>query len=407
MTTLGSWIAPCGIDCARECRIYRGPDDSEIAPEAMNSRAGRCRPAGRPESYRCSGCRGTKGGRWSPACRIRSCCIDRRQLESCGDCGIFPCNPLRAQARRGDLHARGLERLEAWKAGLATFLALICLLGIGIRPSLASPATRGPGAAIAENAPAQETPSGSSHAVPSPPGAGQASNPPGDFPVRFDSEVIHLRIVGDSLEVDGSYFLACRPWKAPKVELIYPYPSDDRLGGARMLSLEGRGRGKPWEPLSFEEIPPAHGARWWIPLGISDTLEVRAVYRQAILGRYARYIVTSTKAWGRPLRKARFEVTLPPATHPVSFSFPFIQETIDGSHVFVFETTDFLPNRDITVEWTAPGDTLPVAPRSEPLESDPDRHERERSEPGQPDHDRPAPGQPDHDRSEPPSTPGR
>jgi hypothetical protein len=171
------------------------------------------------------------------------------------------------------------------------------------------------------------------------------------FPLRFDSEIIRLRIVDDSLEVDGTYFLACQmPYDQP-ISLFYPFPKDSLLKGARMIAGRTRIGEGPWETLRFQAIPGADGVRWWAPACPGDTIEMQGRYRQGLRETYARYIVTTTRAWQQPLRHARFEIRLPEGAKPVAFSFPFAGERDSTGVVYVWETDSFYPDRDITVRW--------------------------------------------------------
>jgi hypothetical protein len=188
------------------------------------------------------------------------------------------------------------------------------------------------------------------------PPSGASSAPPGGivaegFPLRFDSEVIRLRITGDSLEVDGSYFLVCRRPIDRPLSLIYPFPRDSLLTGARMVSGQLRIGGAPWSSLRFDLLPDPSRVRWWVPPCPGDTIEIRSLYRQGLKTRYARYIVTTTRAWEEPLRHARFEIRLPAGTKPVEFSFPFEARTDSAGTVHVWEADSFYPDRDITVRW--------------------------------------------------------
>jgi hypothetical protein len=61
--------------------------------------------------------------------------------------------------------------------------------------------------------------------------------------------------------------------------------------------------------------------------------------------------VTTTKAWSRPLRRARFEIVLPPGARSPSFSYPFRPLEPDGGKVWVYEATQFLPDTDIAVRF--------------------------------------------------------
>jgi hypothetical protein len=171
------------------------------------------------------------------------------------------------------------------------------------------------------------------------------------FPVSFDSEWVRLSIVGDSLEIRGTYFLRCRERDGARVSLFYPFPQDSLLGGARMVSLHAGVAGTRLGALRWQASDEAPGVRWDTPPCTGDTIAVEAVYRQKLTASYARYIVTTTRVWRRPLRHARFDIRLPAGAVPTEFSFPFAaREDTSGSY-YTFETNGFFPDRDIVVRW--------------------------------------------------------
>jgi hypothetical protein len=189
---------------------------------------------------------------------------------------------------------------------------------------------------------------------------GEAAPPPAALPLSFVREIVTLTIAGDSLEVAGTYFLRPTGTGGGSLALLYPYPQDERLGAAHTVLLETRAGRADWQASAWRELPGGSGARWHLPVTDRSQLAVRTVYRQELRGCYARYIVTTTRAWGRPLERARFEIHLPPGAVPVRFSYPFRpEERADdpsaaagvGGSTYVFEAADFLPRRDIEVEW--------------------------------------------------------
>jgi len=179
------------------------------------------------------------------------------------------------------------------------------------------------------------------------------------LPLVFDSERITLEILGDSLEVRGRYLLRCQGRGDASIPLVYPFPQDSLLGGWRFVSLEVRpGLAGAAKPARWDSLPGRAAVRWWLPPCASDTLIAEAVYRQALHGGYARYIVTSTRAWERPLRHAAFEIRLPAGVEPVEFSFPFAAS--EGETGFYrYEATDFLPDRDVTLRWRSAPPAVP------------------------------------------------
>jgi hypothetical protein len=185
------------------------------------------------------------------------------------------------------------------------------------------------------------------------PAAGRGgSNPIAEaFPLVFDAEWIRLDIAGDSLEVSGTFLLLCRAPIEEPTPLFFPFPRDSLLGGARMVSLAYRTGAGPPVPAGWEEIPSVSGVRWWIPPCRGDSVAAEVVYRQKIVPGYARYIVTTARVWGRPIRYASFEIRLPPGAEPLDFSYPFECREADGETFWVYETRDFSPDRDIVVRW--------------------------------------------------------
>ena len=171
------------------------------------------------------------------------------------------------------------------------------------------------------------------------------------FPLVFDSEWVRLDVVGDSLEVRGTFVFRCRATIEESIPLFFPFPQDSMLGGARMVSLAfGVGAGAR-QPADWEELPGAPGVRWWTPPCPGDSLVAEFVYRQGLLTDYARYILTTAQVWGLPLRYAGFEIRLPPGAEPLEFSYPFERREDAGSNVWAWETTSFFPDRDIAVRW--------------------------------------------------------
>lgn len=167
--------------------------------------------------------------------------------------------------------------------------------------------------------------------------------------LEFDSEEILIDLRGDAVEVTGTYHFRVAGGPVPAQPMLYPYPEDPLLGAARTLRLEWRQPDGRWALLAFEELPP-RGVRWRLPATESGALTVRTVYRQAMRSTYARYIVTTTQAWGQPLRRASFEVRLPPGAKDPTFSYPFRPKG-PSVRVWTYEARDFMPREDVVVRY--------------------------------------------------------
>lgn len=188
------------------------------------------------------------------------------------------------------------------------------------------------------------------------PAAGGEGDWIGDsFPILFDSEWIRLSVVGDTLEVRGTYILRCQGRTGAQISLFYPFPEDSLLGGARMVSLRASVDGIDAGAWSWEETPGISGVHWRTPPCTGDTITMEAVYRQKLATSYARYIVTTTRGWHRPIRRARFDIHLPAGAAAPEFSYPFEAREDSLGRRYTYEAESFYPDRDIVVRWRRGG----------------------------------------------------
>lgn len=160
--------------------------------------------------------------------------------------------------------------------------------------------------------------------------------------VRFDSEMIELRLTETALDVVGTYVFANNGPETQRFGVSYPLPVDSmhpmperiELDGRRLSSLSASGA---WFPIDV----PAHGTRTF-----------RIHYRQRHLNRAATYIVTSAATWRHPIRRAVFVVRYPKDFHDVTISYPADSVKNVGEEVeYRFGRDDFRPAEDVVVRW--------------------------------------------------------
>lgn len=78
-------IAPCGIDCVN-CELFTDNSNLEVM-ERLSAATGKS-----VEDLKCSGCP-NQSCPLVPECATLAC-VRERGLETCGDCGDFPCAKL-------------------------------------------------------------------------------------------------------------------------------------------------------------------------------------------------------------------------------------------------------------------------------------------------------------------------
>ncbi len=117
-------IAVCGLDCGG-CDIRLLPTDADAARRVIawfKQMGWLAEDEGIAEVIErrmyCQGCRGDRSVHWSADCWILNCCVDDRQLESCHECDVFPCQRLAEWSQQNPGYTEALSRLQRMRGGL-------------------------------------------------------------------------------------------------------------------------------------------------------------------------------------------------------------------------------------------------------------------------------------------------
>jgi len=167
------------------------------------------------------------------------------------------------------------------------------------------------------------------------------------MPVEFVSESIRIDITDDRVTVTGSYTLRSSDSAPVAFPLMYPFPIGSGLSypdTVTVVMAEDR------LPIPFRENRERGMIMFSVKPGISDTFVV--TYTQKIDGTSARYILTSTKAWGKPLERAVFTVIVPSYFRDVELSYkPDNIRKGRDTVTYTLTRTDFMPDRDLVITW--------------------------------------------------------
>lgn len=167
------------------------------------------------------------------------------------------------------------------------------------------------------------------------------------MPVEFVSESISMDIVNGQITVNGSYTLRSNDSALDTFPLMYPFPVDSGLSYPDSITVL---RAEDRSPIPFRENRERGMIMFAVRPGISDTFEVS--YTQKIDGSSARYILTSTKAWGKPLERAEFNVSVPSNYRNVELSYdPDVKQKDGETVIYTLTRTDFMPDRDLVITW--------------------------------------------------------
>ena len=161
--------------------------------------------------------------------------------------------------------------------------------------------------------------------------------------VHFVRERIDIAVYPDEVRVVGRYVYR-NPWPLPVVQgLSIPLPVDathpapTELAATRLFSAAG--------PIPLRSIL----GRTTLELRFRAHEEVQIVvqYRQDAPTGDARYLLTTTRPWRRPLEHAVYALTL----HDVHLAHSNYALRPDAQGAFEFDRTDFMPPEDWKFQW--------------------------------------------------------
>ncbi len=163
-------------------------------------------------------------------------------------------------------------------------------------------------------------------------------------PIHFAREEVALDIRPGTLEVRGTYHFTCSAPGPLIAGIFYPFPTDSNQLYPDSIEIHGQ---------RFSESDSGVFFRKKFVPGAGDSFF--AYYRQPLRAGSARYIITSTRKWHRPIDLARFRVTVPASFQDVKLSFrPDSSAKTDSTITYYFTRARFYPDRDLVVTWRWP-----------------------------------------------------
>jgi hypothetical protein len=161
--------------------------------------------------------------------------------------------------------------------------------------------------------------------------------------VHFVRERIGIAVYPEEVRVEGRYVYR-NPWPFPVVQgFSIPLPVDadhpipTEFSAARLESDAA--------PIPVRNILGQHSFE--LRLRAHEEVQVVVQYRQFAPTRDARYLLTTTRPWRRPLEHAVYTLT----PHGVALTGSNYALRPDGQGVLAFERSDFMPPDDWRFSW--------------------------------------------------------
>ncbi|MGH9788957.1 MAG: hypothetical protein ACRD4U_09680 [Candidatus Acidiferrales bacterium] len=173
-------------------------------------------------------------------------------------------------------------------------------------------------------------------------------------PVHFDQERITVQVNRSQLHVTGLYHYHNRSRLPAWLTLGVPFPVDADHPAPDDFFLSETGEdGRPLAPLPSARRGDEGRVRLFFRPG--EEKWIRLDYTQPARVSSGRYLLTTTRAWRRPIAQASFTLRLPPGAELVSSNYVLTPEPAAGPRrTYTFSRTEFYPDQDWEFAWQEP-----------------------------------------------------
>ncbi len=168
--------------------------------------------------------------------------------------------------------------------------------------------------------------------------------------LQFFGEKLDFNMSTNEFTVDGLYYFRNTTPDTIRQYMLYPFPQNPELGD--IISIKGHSiypEMKGSVIINFDQ----KAARFRLMIYPYDTAVVKIIYKQTITTNKAEYILTSTKAWNRPLEQADFTLSIPFDSRVDSLSYDADSLILSEDHIlYKWYFRDFMPPKNFFVSFS-------------------------------------------------------
>ncbi|MEW6684707.1 MAG: hypothetical protein AB1393_00690 [Candidatus Edwardsbacteria bacterium] len=169
------------------------------------------------------------------------------------------------------------------------------------------------------------------------------------FSLEFLRERIYIKVSEGELCVEGKYYFFNSTNQKIKVPIFYPFAIDESHLFPYEIKVYEKGFwGNKTVPIQKEE----RGISWILQIEEKKTKQIHVCYSQKIRKKEARYILITTKTWGKPLKEAQFIIEIPTKFKEISISY-LPDRVVRKKRIsfYYIRRDNFMPDRDLIIRW--------------------------------------------------------
>ena len=163
----------------------------------------------------------------------------------------------------------------------------------------------------------------------------------------FYRENINMTVKDSIVKIEGYYFFFNNSAYDTKIALAYPFPINEDLKFPFAISI--------FDNTQKKEVPyrkQRKSVSFPVSISALDSTIILINYTQKCTDNYFEYILTSTKAWGKPLKLAEFTIGIDSTLKLISHSYDFDSTYSNKDKTYYyFKRKNFFPDEDIYLRW--------------------------------------------------------
>lgn len=164
--------------------------------------------------------------------------------------------------------------------------------------------------------------------------------------VKFFGEDIAFWLDREYFIVDGIYWFVNETDKQVEKIIYYPFPNDSGAGEVDSISIYNLSEGREEVALNISD----DGLKYLLVIPHNDTTIYRIGYRQQVKHDCAKYILTSTKKWGRSLDWVKYKLIVDDKVEIKMFTYDADKlYKVENKKIYYWERKNFLPEDDFVI----------------------------------------------------------
>ena len=165
--------------------------------------------------------------------------------------------------------------------------------------------------------------------------------------LTFPKEDLTFTIEAKYFIVEGNYFFRNNTDQFIRRNILYPFPQENQFGkvdSIYLLNLTSQKilrYDKSKNSISFSLETPS-----------KDSTLIFIYYKQKIISDSVKYILTTTRFWGRPFEYVEYKLIVDPSLEITKFSYePNKEYLIEEKKIYYWEKENFMPDRDMVFHY--------------------------------------------------------